>query len=82
MGVPNSKFKGDSDYKSSYLRNEVERKSSHNKPDDHLVPEGSIESSTEKKDSYQVGKNNGFIVYFIYKCKYLGLDWNYFGLLK
>ena len=67
MGVPNSKFKGDSDYKLSYLRNEVERKSIHNKPDDHLVPEGSIESSTEKKDSYQVGKNNGFIVCFIYK---------------
>ena len=65
MGVPNSKFKGDSDYKLSYLRNELERKSIHNKPDDHLVPEGSIESSTEKKDSYQVGNNNGFIVCFI-----------------
>ena len=54
MGVPNSKFKGDSDYKLNYLRNEIERKSSNSKPSDQLVPEGNIETSTEKKESFTV----------------------------
>ena len=54
MGVPNSKFKGDSDYKLNSLRNEIERKSSNSKPSDQLVPEGNIETSTEKKESFTV----------------------------
>ena len=54
MGVPNSKFKGDSDYKLNYLRNEMERKSNRSRPSDQLIPEGNIETSTEKKESYKV----------------------------
>ena len=54
MGVPNSKFKGDSDYKLNYLRNEVERKASNSKPSDQLTPQGNIETSTEKKESFTV----------------------------
>ena len=61
MGVPNSKFKGDSDYKLNYLRNEIERKSSNSKPSDQLVPEGTIETSTEKKESFTVIND---IIYF------------------
>ena len=57
MGVPNSKFKGDSDYKLNYLRNEIERKSSNSKPSDQLAPEGTIETSTEKKESFTVIKD-------------------------
>jgi hypothetical protein len=54
MGVPDSKFKGDSDYKLNYLRNEMERKSNRSKPSDQLIPEGNIETSTTEKESYKV----------------------------
>ena len=65
MGVPNSKFKGYSDYKSNYLRNEVERKASNSKPSDQLIPEGNIETSTEKKESFTV--NLVKFIYFVWK---------------
>ena len=54
MGVPDARFKGDSDYKLSYLENKINRTSNLNRPSDQLVPEGNIETSTEKKDSYKV----------------------------
>ena len=65
MGVPNSKFKGDSDYKASYLENKISRTSNTNKPSDQLVPEGNIESSTEKKESYKVINNELFYIHIL-----------------
>ena len=57
MGVPNSKFKGDSDYKLSYLKNKVEKTSNVHKPTDQLKPEGNIETSDTYKDTYKVKFN-------------------------
>ena len=71
MGVPNSKFKGDSDYKLNYLRNEIERKSSNSKPSDQLVPEGAIETSTEKKESFTVIKETLFITNLAFILKFM-----------
>ena len=61
MGVPNAKFKGDSDYKLSYLENRIGRAPNANKPSDHLVPDGNIETSTEKKESYKVIQTEPFL---------------------
>ena len=71
MGVPNSKFKGDSDYKLSYLHNNVEKTPNVHKPADQLKAEGSLETSDTYKDTYKVNlkESNPMLPLVFGECK-------------